>query len=174
MASLKDTIARKDEEIERLQNNPTTKSPSLRRNLSSLKNGPSSPSGKSSIETSPQRSPTISNIRRTGNRSKSASDQDTLSDSSDPVFHAIEDDENEGLRVSRSMTDLNGPRDSDSDLSAATDNDTDGTSEASFSHKTTKSSDGGDKYVVQLLLSDFYLHWFFLTLRPYNCTSPTT
>ncbi|CAO2840209.1 unnamed protein product [Amaranthus hypochondriacus] len=145
VASLKDIIARKDEEIERLQNNPTTKSPSLRRNLSSLKNGPSSPSTKSSIGTSPQRSPTISNIRRTGTRSKSASEQDTLSDYSDPVFHAIEDDENEGLRVSRSMTDLNGPRDSDSDLSAATDTDTDGNSEASFSHKTTKSSDGGDK-----------------------------
>jgi len=92
VASLKDTIAKKDEEIERLQVLKDPKSPhaALKRNTSSLKIGPGSPTARS-MGGSPVQSP-----KRGGLKSKAGSD---LSNSSD-------NDSEGGLRSSRSMSDL--------------------------------------------------------------------
>ncbi|KMT11160.1 hypothetical protein BVRB_5g110900 [Beta vulgaris subsp. vulgaris] len=125
MASLKDTIAKKDEEIERLLKD--SKSPNFRRSLSSVRPGPTSPSTKSMG--SPLRS---LSARRMGSRPKSASEQDNLSDFSDPV-HALDDDiTKEGMRSSRSMNDLNAQ-------------DTDGSFEAGISNDANKPSDSAEK-----------------------------
>ncbi|XP_021759176.1 kinesin-like protein KIN-14P [Chenopodium quinoa] len=172
VASLKDTIAKKDEEIERLLKDP--RSPISRRSLSSLKNGSLSPSTKS-IGSSPQRSPKVSNVKRMGIRTKSASDQDGVLKNYDPSVLSIHEDENEGLRASWSMNDLNDQKDSprlpnnsggssmvddvigmgdssnddrlseisDGDLSVGTD--IDGTYEASSSHEATKPSNSAEK-----------------------------
>ncbi|XP_021857174.1 kinesin-like protein KIN-14P isoform X1 [Spinacia oleracea] len=142
MASLKDTIAKKDEEIERLQKDP--RSPISRR---SLKNGPSSPSTKTI-------SPKVSSLRRMGTRPKSTSDQDDFPSYYDPSIGSIHEDENEGLRSSLSMNDLTAQNTtglgdsstderfseiSDGDLSVGTD------TETSSSHEVAKPSNIADK-----------------------------
>ncbi|KAA8541222.1 hypothetical protein F0562_025171 [Nyssa sinensis] len=87
VASLKDTIAKKDEEIERLQLLKDLKNvyPGVngeKRGTSSLRYGSPSPS-KKSIGRTPQRSSKLSAGKGSGVIEKAASDQDNFSDSSD-------------------------------------------------------------------------------------------
>ncbi|XP_043703568.1 kinesin-like protein KIN-14C [Telopea speciosissima] len=87
VASLKDTIAKKDEEIERLQllKDVRTVSPAVngeKRGTSSLRHGPSSPSRRSLSVVAAQQSRRLSGGKGSG-LEKAASDQDNSSEHSD-------------------------------------------------------------------------------------------
>ncbi|CAK9147719.1 unnamed protein product [Ilex paraguariensis] len=89
VAFLKDTIAKKDEEIERLQLVKDLKNVyqgvnDEKRGTNSLRYGSSSPS-KSSIGGTPQRSLKLSGGKGSGMVEKTASDQDNCSDNSDKL-----------------------------------------------------------------------------------------
>ncbi|GAB2292854.1 hypothetical protein Dimus_027088 [Dionaea muscipula] len=119
VASLKDVIAKKDEEIERLQlKDPKGVQPTVKRSMSSLRYGsvssPTNPTGDSS-----QRSPTLSSEKRSGLAQKVAFDQDIRSEYSDIPPDAgskqfIDDanQQNRILRSSRSMNDMRNKKES--------------------------------------------------------------
>ncbi|KAA8542705.1 hypothetical protein F0562_023796 [Nyssa sinensis] len=100
VASLKDTITKKDEEIERLQLLKDLKNVyqgvnGEKRGTSSLRYGSSSPS-KSSLGGTPQRSLKLTGGKGLGIIEKAASDQDHCSDNSDKHFgassqHSVDD-----------------------------------------------------------------------------------
>ncbi|KAL9243421.1 hypothetical protein vseg_017311 [Gypsophila vaccaria] len=120
MTSLKDAMAKKDEEIERLLKDPRSPSFSSKKSTSSLltgssspnnsplKGGPSSPSARS-ITSSPRKS-TLTNVKRPGILHKSF---DNFSDFSDPnAQHVSDEPDIEGIRPSRSMDDLKSEKNS--------------------------------------------------------------
>ncbi|GMH03949.1 hypothetical protein Nepgr_005788 [Nepenthes gracilis] len=82
--SLKDVIAKKDEEIERLLllKDPRSVHPAVKRSISSLRYGSLS-TYRNSIGDTPPRSPKLSSGKRSGLFQKAASDQDNCSESSD-------------------------------------------------------------------------------------------
>ncbi|KAK9668805.1 hypothetical protein RND81_13G088100 [Saponaria officinalis] len=115
MASLKDAMTKKDEAIERLLKDPRSPSFSSKRSPNSLTTkssppynrpsrvSPSSPSARS-ITSSPRKSSVLTGARRPGILHKSF---DSLSEYFDPGPQlAVDEPENEGIRPSRSMSDL--------------------------------------------------------------------
>ncbi|KAH9625573.1 hypothetical protein KSS87_009926 [Heliosperma pusillum] len=116
VASLKDSVSTKNEEIERSLKDPRSpcmssmhslKTASSSPNKNALKSGVSSPLARS-ITSSPREVLPFSGTRRTGIVHKSF---DSFSDHSDPCFQvAFEDSESEGIRPSRSMNDLKGQK----------------------------------------------------------------
>ncbi|XP_074317211.1 kinesin-like protein KIN-14C isoform X2 [Silene latifolia] len=114
VASLKRTLAKKDEEIERLLTDPRSPSISSMHSLRSgscspnnnpLKSNRSSPSARS-ITSSPRKIPTVSTARHPGIHHKSF---DSFLDHSDPGSQlAFGDSESEGSRPPWSMSDLKG------------------------------------------------------------------
>ncbi|GAB4839599.1 hypothetical protein Ancab_029122 [Ancistrocladus abbreviatus] len=112
VASLKDVIAKKDEEIERLQVLKDPRSPPVKRTTSSLRYGSLS-SSTNSIGSSPQRSPALSGGKCSGLLQKAGSDQDNCTEyndkNSDAGSQQFMDDVKQKkriLRPSKSMNDL--------------------------------------------------------------------
>ncbi|KAK9714117.1 hypothetical protein RND81_06G072500 [Saponaria officinalis] len=176
VASLKDAMAMKDEEIERLLQDPRSPSMFAKRNTSSLKaesssqssssmkgGGPSSPSART-VTNSPRKNPIVTGVRRPGVPNKSF---DSFSDH--PEIGVVDETENDGIRASRSMSDLKFQKkspsrqsklsggtsmddddDLDDRLSETSDGvpvgtDTDGTFDANLSPEDNKSSDSLEK-----------------------------
>ncbi|KAH9621133.1 hypothetical protein KSS87_023805 [Heliosperma pusillum] len=170
VASLKEAMYQKDEEIDRLLKDPRSPSVASTRNTSSLKPdssspsnsslraGPSSPSARS-VASSPRKSSTVTGTRRPGILHKSFDNSDHP-DSVSP--HVLDELDNDGIRSSRSMNDLTGQKNSPGRLSklstgTSMDDDTMGMdddddrlsetsdTEANLSPERSKSSDTSEK-----------------------------
>ncbi|KAK9278353.1 hypothetical protein L1049_027918 [Liquidambar formosana] len=175
VASLKDTIAKKDEEIQRLQLLKDLKIvyPSVngeKRSTGSLRYGSSSPK-KNSIGGTPQRSQKLSGGKGLGLNEKAASDQDNCSEHSDkhseagsPLSMDDRKHQNEFLRQSKLAkgdigqnfpedTEILGFGDADyeerlsdiSDGGLSMGTETDGSVDSTISHEGTKPSDSTEK-----------------------------
>ncbi|KAJ8421532.1 hypothetical protein Cgig2_013244 [Carnegiea gigantea] len=135
MASLKDALAKKDEEIERLQELNDPRSPvklTLKHSTSFLKNGPSSPSARS-IASSPRGSPTVSSARRLSRcKPTSPTDPDNSSDHSDAASNATDE----------SLRSLNDLRSQNDDFSIGDGDDTDADADADADERPSEVSDG--------------------------------
>jgi len=133
VASLKDALAKKDEEIGRLQELNDPRSPmklTIKRSTSALKMGPSSPSARS-IASSPRGSPTVSSARRLSrHKPTSPTDPDNSSDHSDAASNATDES-------SRSVNDLRSQND---DCSVGDGDDAD--ADADADERSSEVSDG--------------------------------